>query len=471
LSAGKVYFEITGSSGAFTSMIGIARSSATLGSLYANSGVGAAALAPNNGFMYVNGGVGVQVETTGLPLSVPYTICIAVDLTNSLIWMRVVGSAVNGWWNGNASNNPATGVGGVNISALFPASAAFPMVEFNTSAAQVRTANFGATAFSQTIPSGFVAWDSAGSASSTGPTGPTGAAGSAGAPGSAGATGPTGPMTVGDVRYDIAQTLTAPQKAQARVNIAAPLRGQLAGLMLSTAGSSATFGVAAGEAADSTASDLMQLTSAVTKTTAAWAVGTGNGALDTGAVAASTWYHVFLIKRPDTGVVDVCFSLSPATPTTGAVIPAAYTLFRRIGSMKTNSSSQWIAFIQTGDQFLWSAPVGDVNAGSPGTSLLNYGLTVPFGINVVATFHGVYTNTTAAMQTILFYSPLTGAQTPGTPSGNASFYNPAANQYAAADFQILTNASTQVSVICGTAAGNQLFIVTTGWIDRRGRDA
>jgi hypothetical protein len=278
-------------------------------------------------------------------------------------------------------------------------------------------------------------------------------------------------MTVGDVRYDIAQTLTAPQQTQARQNISAPLRGQLAGLTLSTAGSSATFGIAVGEAADSTAAVLMQLASAYTKTTAAWAVGSGNGSFDgTGSAPTTTtpnWYHVHLIRRADTGVVDVLVSLSATAPT----LPANYTQFRRIGAMKTNASSQWIAFIQIGDQFLWSAPVGDVNAGSPGTSLLNYGLTVPFGINVIATFHGVYTNTTAAMQTILFYSPLTGAQTPGTPSGNASFYNPAANQYAAADFQILTNASTQVSVICGTAAGNQLFIVTTGWIDRRGRDA
>ena len=54
------------------------------------------------------------------------------------------------------------------------------------------------------------------------------------------------------VRYATAQSLTAAQKTQARQNIAAPLRGWIAGLTLSTAGSSATFGIAAGSAADST---------------------------------------------------------------------------------------------------------------------------------------------------------------------------------------------------------------------------
>jgi hypothetical protein len=93
------------------------------------------------------------------------------------------------------------------------------------------------------------------------------------------------------ISVEVANSFTATQKAQARINIAAVLRGQLWGLTLSTAGASATFSVAAGEAADSTSVDLMVLPSSISKTTSAWAVGTGNGGLDTGAIAASTWYH------------------------------------------------------------------------------------------------------------------------------------------------------------------------------------
>ena len=60
------------------------------------------------------------------------------------------------------------------------------------------------------------------------------------------------------------------------------LAGVLYGLTLSAAGSSASFGIAAGAASG------MVLGSAYTKTTSSWAVGSGNGALDTGAIANNT---------------------------------------------------------------------------------------------------------------------------------------------------------------------------------------
>ena len=59
--------------------------------------------------------------------------------------------------------------------------------------------------------------------------------------------------------------------------------------------------------------------------------------MDTGSVANNTWYHVHLIKRPVTGVVDVLFSLSATAPT----LPTSYTIFRRIGSMRTDGSARW----------------------------------------------------------------------------------------------------------------------------------
>jgi hypothetical protein len=72
---------------------------------------------------------------------------------------------------------------------------------------------------------------------------------------------------------------------------------------------------------------MMTLAAAINKTTAAWAVGGGNGALDTGAIAANTWYNVHLIKRADTGFTDVLLSTSATAPK----LPTNYTLFRRIG--------------------------------------------------------------------------------------------------------------------------------------------
>ena len=82
----------------------------------------------------------------------------------------------------------------------------------------------------------------------------------------------------GAVRYDTAQTLTAAQKLQARQNISVPIRGHIFGLTLSYV-SGTVFGVALGSATDNINLDILSLAAAVTKTTAAWAVGSGNGAL------------------------------------------------------------------------------------------------------------------------------------------------------------------------------------------------
>jgi hypothetical protein len=73
---------------------------------------------------------------------------VAVDFTAHLIWFRI---APSGNWNGSGTANPATGAGGLNISAL--SGALFPL--FTGGSGDVCTANFGASAFSGTVPSGF----------------------------------------------------------------------------------------------------------------------------------------------------------------------------------------------------------------------------------------------------------------------------------------------------------------------------
>jgi hypothetical protein len=98
------------------------------------------------------------------------------------------------------------------------------------------------------------------------------------------------------VSFGADQSLTSAQKGVARKNVGAPLMGHLFGLTLSTAASSSSFSIAAGECADSTGAELLTLSSALTKTTGAWSAGSGNGALDTGTIANSESYHVFLIE-------------------------------------------------------------------------------------------------------------------------------------------------------------------------------
>ncbi len=254
------------------------------------------------------------------------------------------------------------------------------------------------------------------------------------------------------------------------------LRSYLAGLTLSTAGASTVFHLLPGVAVDSTNATSMLLAAALDKSTGAWVVGSGVGGLDTGAIAASTWYHVYLIKRPDTGVVDVCISLSATAPTFGASIPAAYTLFRRIGSMKTNSSSQWISFTQWGDEFLWVSPILDVNVTNTGTSAVTRTLSTPPGVQTIARMNISLSDPSS--QAFAYFSPLATADLPPTTTGSAPGasmgFNPlgiAANNMEA-QISVLTDTNSAIRSRNFDVNANAVMCISTlGWTDRRGRDA
>jgi hypothetical protein len=148
-ATGKVYFEYTvvNIAGGDTG-VGIATGTASLTAI-GPFATGAISIY-GSGSIYFNG------SDTGKTIGGSVgTICIAVDITGGLFWARW--NAGN--WNGSGTANPATGVGGINIAALFPTNAVFASNSTNNTAVNI-TVNFGATAFAQTAPSGFTAWDS-----------------------------------------------------------------------------------------------------------------------------------------------------------------------------------------------------------------------------------------------------------------------------------------------------------------------
>jgi hypothetical protein len=272
--------------------------------------------------------------------------------------------------------------------------------------------------------------------------------------------------TVSALGFGAAQSLTGPQQNQVQKNAGLPaiMRSYLAGLTLSTAGGSGTFGVATGVAADSTNVDMLTLAAAFTKTNGNWVAGIGNGSIDVGTAVPSTWYHVFLIKNLTTQAVDVLTSLSATAPT----LPSGYTLFRRIGSLRTNGSNQWTAFTQNGDEFLWTTPVNDVNSFPTSAALSVFTLSVPTGVKVSAKFIGLIAYGSGTNVQTVFSSPdapYTSSQVPG-------FYHcfvTAQEPQAAADLTIRTNTSAQV-INSSSGAGGSVFVGTSGWIDRRGKD-
>lgn len=241
---------------------------------------------------------------------------------------------------------------------------------------------------------------------------------------------------------------------------AAPPRGHLWGMQLSTAGSSATFGIAAGECSDSAVTTLMTLGSAYTKTTSSWAVGTGNGALDTGSIANNTWYYTYIIKRMDTLVTDVLISTSSTSPT----LPANYTVSRYIGAMRTNGSAQWTRFRHYGKTFLWNVQVLDINAAASNSTNAARSLTIP-SVLVEAIIQPTWTST-GANAGVLISSPLTTTQADAGTAAYHSQFITAANAFDSTVMQVLTNNAT---VNSSSAVGGTLYINTIGWIDNCGR--
>jgi len=127
-------------------------------------------------------------------------------------------------------------------------------------------------------------------------------------------------------------------------------RGAITGLTLANDGTNPNTHVtiATGQARDSTDGfDLRLTTGLVKRLDQAWALGTGNGALDTGSVVANTGYHVFLIRRTSDGVLDILMSTSATNPT----LPSGFGAFRRLGAILTNASGFIRKFIQRGDYF------------------------------------------------------------------------------------------------------------------------
>lgn len=246
----------------------------------------------------------------------------------------------------------------------------------------------------------------------------------------------------------------------------AHMRGHLYGMTLSNNATDATndIDIAAGSCVDSTGTDVMTLSASITKQLDnAWAVGTNLGGLDAGTIANTT-YHVYVIKRPDTGVVDVIFSTSASSPT----LPTNYTLYRRIGSI-IRSAGAILAFVQDGDLFLYSTPINEVAATNPGTSAVTRNMTVPQGITVFPIMAWSVKNDTTA-QITCYISPLILPD--NAPSvAFSTFRTDAVGAGGSTIVQhVVTNTSGQVrSRLSASGASDVLRCALLGWRDNRGR--
>jgi hypothetical protein len=261
---------------------------------------------------------------------------------------------------------------------------------------------------------------------------------------------------------DLAGTYPNPTLAPGGGSLASLLQGHIGGLALSNDGTSpqTVIDTSSGVATSDDVTTMMKL-AGFTKSTSAWTVGSGNGCLDSGSVAASTWYHLFVIERTDTGVVDELCSTSIASPT----LPTNYTKKRRIGSFKTDASSHILVFTQYGNanrrQYAWKTPVEDQGSATVGAgpTLLTLA-SVPSGIKVEAIFNGVQVGpSTTGVHTTFYEADATSA-----PLDNNLGQRAATGFSPAGAFVIRTNSSQQINCASDNAS-TSVNITTRGWYD------
>jgi hypothetical protein len=238
--------------------------------------------------------------------------------------------------------------------------------------------------------------------------------------------------------------------------------GQIFGLTLSNdSGGTTAIAVAAGSARDSTDVDTMTLAAPLTGKVLAnpWSAGSSGGLLDTGTVGNAT-YHMHLIKRPDTGAVDLLASLSPVVPT----LPASYTMFRRIGSIMRVAGAI-VLFRQNGDDFHRSVSSLDGSVNAPGAAILQ-SLSIPSGIVirpiVILMLQGGANSDVLARLADASATNVSDNVARST-SGVAVSSGPVSSYYSNTSAQIYWQTVVNVGIVTSSQ------LITIGWLDQRGR--
>lgn len=146
---GKFYFEVT------HNVIGSATADETGLALPGSNITGA-----STGQIYLTTAGGLKINssanvaTLGASITAGTVVCWAVDLDNQRVWCRL-GAAGN--WNGSAGNSPATPSTGASFAVFGAIGISLLPFFYSTINAASVTANFGDSAFSGTVPTGFTA--------------------------------------------------------------------------------------------------------------------------------------------------------------------------------------------------------------------------------------------------------------------------------------------------------------------------
>lgn len=185
---------------------------------------------------------------------------------------------------------------------------------------------------------------------------------------------------------------------------------------------------------------------------------TGANGLDTGAVAANTWYYIYLLKG---GTFVACLA---STSATAPVLPASTPYKLRVGAIRTDSAAATLwKFTQRGNRMMLTTTT------TAGDMIVASGIvgTCPGTLGATLAAYGVVAPTTAASLLLqlnaLNASTCIAPSDAVTPFVSESCAFSSSATYTTKQQTVLNNNGVTTLLYCGSAVASAVEIA--GWID------
>ena len=207
----------------------------------------------------------------------------------------------------------------------------------------------------------------------------------------------------------------------------------------------------------------------ITKSLSAYQAGSGNGGMSAdGGLTADTWYWAFVVSDGTSATVDAGFDDSLTA--VNLLADSGLSFYRRVGAIKTNGSSQILAFHQLGDDFIWDVPVDDIEVRNPGTGEVIHTLTaVPTGIDVLANVTFSFNTSHDSGNSYAYCGGYASLPAVGDSYGDIHPFGK--QRGGSVHDKVLTNTLAQVKTRQKTSSSNYYVrIQVHGWVDTLGRD-
>lgn len=215
----------------------------------------------------------------------------------------------------------------------------------------------------------------------------------------------------------------------------------------------------AGSAASEDGTDLIVLPERTKRLDAPWAAGDLGGGLFSGAIAADTTYHCFVIKNDSSGLPDCGFDTSASA----ANRPVGWSKYRRIGSIITDSLGNIRNFKQAaGFFFLEDVFISATFGARPAGTKTDFVTGVPIGVPMVALLSPqIVSSVVAGAYVELLPSP------DGTDGGFRTYARDGVNMEEIAGFQMMRTTNSGVCSINNVHACTSMAVAVGGWWDQR----